>query len=71
MWCRWWKYKVTVDECEVGECRRIAPCNVNNPLGGGYALTCEFDFCGQFAPAEAKDKDRFLMPILNTRRPDL
>jgi hypothetical protein len=71
LYCRWWVSKCEVDETLVGECRRLAPVNINNPLGSGYALTIDCDFCAQFKPTAGVHPDRFIFPILNTRTPDL
>lgn len=71
LWCRWWVTKCEVDEALVGECRRLAPSNINNVLGSGFALTAEMDFCAQFKPVAGVHPDRFILPILNNRTPDL
>jgi hypothetical protein len=71
LWCRWWASVREVDGCVVGECRRLAPSNINNAIGSGFALTIETDFCAQFKPVARVHPDRFIFPIINNRTPDL
>jgi hypothetical protein len=71
LWCRWWGQKTYGEGENMGVCHRATPSNLYNALGSNWPITVEDDFCGQFLSVETKDKDLFVMPSLNTRRPQL
>ena len=71
MWCRWWRQQTTGEGQNVGACHRAMPSNLFNALGSNWPVTIEDDFCGSFMSVERDDKDLFVMPSLNSRRPQL
>lgn len=71
LWCRWWKQQTWGEGQDIGTCHRAMPSNFFNALGSNWPATMEDDFCGSFMSVERDDKDLFVMPSLNSRRPQL